>query len=645
MKTKSAENSVIHRIAMCGKRIEVSYICFAQSLARHMGVVSALALLGLLSCSTTHYRESADREAYRVIGEKSPAVPGMDPHFSIDEESAVTLDDLPVRNEAAAFLEAAGQGEVGARIVSLETALAVAVQHNRDYQNEKEAVYLQALELTLDRHNYTPIFSGKLSGTLTRTGRDVTEVSPLAQAVRDAPGIVTQIGTLTGTPGDLLAQYADLVREAGAITGLDAADTKTKSDYNVEGNAGVGLDMLLKGGGRIAVDLTSNFLRFLTGDPRASATSALAASITQPLLRGAGRKIAAERLTQSERDLLYALRGFARFRQEFAVRICSSYYGVLQDRDTVRNNYQSYQAFKTNVERERALESEGKRTRTEVSRLEQALLSNSDSWIGSITRYKQRLDQFKIDLGLSADAPIILDDSELDRLKEKGIIHPNISSEDAVTVADTSRLDLYTERDREEDMSRKVVVAANALKPQLDVLANVTIPSRGKDRLDGLDLDHSQWNAGLNVDPGLDRKAERNSYRASLIAYERAKREKDLAEDQVKLEVRDAWRSLDQAKRSYEIAIEGVKLNERRVEEQDLLAELGKATALNRVDAQNDLTQAENNRTAALVGHTIARLEFWRDMGILFIKEDGQWEEITDVQQSPNAEAAPGPAS
>jgi outer membrane protein TolC len=194
-------------------------------------------------------------------------------------------------------------------------------------------------------------------------------------------------------------------------------------------------------------------------------------------------------------------------------------------------------------------------------------------------------------------------------------------------------------------MSRKVVVAANALKPQLDVLANVTIPSRGKDRLDGLDLDHSQWNAGLNVDPGLDRKAERNSYRASLIAYERAKREKDLAEDQVKLEVRDAWRSLDQAKRSYEIAIEGVKLNERRVEEQDLLAELGKATALNRVDAQNDLTQAENNRTAALVGHTIARLEFWRDMGILFIKEDGQWEEITDVQQSPNAEAAPGPAS
>jgi outer membrane protein TolC len=276
--------------------------------------------------------------------------------------------------------------------------------------------------------------------------------------------------------------------------------------------------------------------------------------------------------------------------------------------------------------------------------LEQALLSDENSWISSIRQYKQHLDQFKIDLGLSTDAPAILDDSELDELKQQGIIHPNISTEDAVKVADVSRLDLYTERDREEDMARKVEVAANALKPQLDVIANITAPSRGNDKFEQFDFEHSKWSAGLDVDLPLDRKSERNSYRAALIAHERAKRERDLAEDTVKLEVRDAWRTLDQAKRAYEIAVEGVKLNQRRVEEQDLLAELGKATALNRVDAQNDLTQAENNRTAALVSHTIARVEFWRDMGILFIKENGQWEEVTDVQQSASAETAAAPS-
>ena len=49
---------------------------------------------------------------------------------------------------------------------------------------------------------------------------------------------------------------------------------------------------------------------------------------------------------------------------------------------------------------------------------------------------------------------------------------------------------------------------------------------------------------------------------------------------------------------------------------------------LDLVDAQNDLINSQNERTSALVSHTIARLGFWRDMGILFIKQNGQWEEL-----------------
>ena len=32
----------------------------------------------------------------------------------------------------------------------------------------------------------------------------------------------------------------------------------------------------------------------------------------------------------------------------------------------------------------------------------------------------------------------------------------------------------------------------------------------------------------------------------------------------------------------------------------------------------------------ALVAHTIARLQFWRDMGILYVKDNGQWEEVRE---------------
>ena len=69
----------------------------------------------------------------------------------------------------------------------------------------------------------------------------------------------------------------------------------------------------------------------------------------------------------------------------------------------------------------------------------------------------------------------------------------------------------------------------------------------------------------------------------------------------------------------------------RRVEEQTVRAEVGRAIAIDQVDAQNDFISAQNELTDATVRHTIARLEFWRDMGILYIKENGQWEEVNDV--------------
>ena len=139
-----------------------------------------------------------------------------------------------------------------------------------------------------------------------------------------------------------------------------------------------------------------------------------------------------------------------------------------------------------------------------------------------------------------------------------------------------------------------------------------------------------QWNAGLEVDPGLDRKAERNNYRSALISRDQAARGVEQQEDQIILQVRDSWRTLDQAQRNYEISDIGVKIAERRVEEQNLLAELGRAKAQDQVDSQNDLISSKNQRTQALVTHTIARLQFWDNLGILYVKNNGRWEEIQD---------------
>ncbi|HOF40243.1 MAG TPA: TolC family protein [Candidatus Hydrogenedentes bacterium] len=612
---------------------------------------AVLALLLVVSCSTSRYKEKADAEVYPIISEKSLEVPGSPQDFTIDQEETLSLEGLPTLESEDETLGDSAPHEAGFYILSLEKALSVAVKRSRDYQSQKESLYESALALTLQRHRFDPIFAGRFRGDYNRTTRDVLRPTDAALVARELPRILERTGELTGGTGALLNSYADVVRAAAATTGV-AGETRAHivDERSVTGSSNLGFDLLLAGGARIAVDLTSNFLRFVTGDPRVATSSTLQATVTQPLLSGAGRDVVLENLTQAERNVLYQLRSFTRYRKNFAIDIANAYYRVLQNRDAVRNNWSGYLAFQDNAKRQRALAQAGRIKVAELGRNEQAELQARDRYIASVQNYADSLDQFKIKLGLSTDAPILLDQGELELLREKGLDHPNLAPEQAIEIALVSRLDLMVARDRVEDTERKLLVAANALQPNATLVAQGRASSYGQDRFQSIDFDRAEASIGLSVDPLFDRKAERNAYRSALIDYARSVRSLEEATDLIKLDVRQAWRNLQQAQVSYQIQEIGVQLNERRVREQELLLQAGRGSAIDQVDAQNSLIASQNELTAALVQHTIARLSFWRDMGILFIKEDGQWEDITDDNYSGEAatesvEEEPSPVS
>ena len=113
----------------------------------------------LAGCSTQHYRRTADKEAYGVIARKTPLVKNMDEHFSIEQTNQLSLDGLPVAAGIETALGPDGEAEREARVISLEQALDISVHHSRIYQTQKEQLFLQALGLTLARHQFAPIFS------------------------------------------------------------------------------------------------------------------------------------------------------------------------------------------------------------------------------------------------------------------------------------------------------------------------------------------------------------------------------------------------------------------------------------------------------------------------------------------------------
>jgi outer membrane protein TolC len=557
-----------------------------------------LVVLLLPGCGTKHYRKSADEEVARIIAEKTPQVPNMDPSFTIEQTNALSLQGLPTCTQASDFLGDAGQLEKGAPIISLEKALDIAVKHSRDYQNTKEQVYLQALSLALARHQFVPLFSAQGSA---------------AYAVSTAEVQGFEVDPSTGQPR--------------AVTSDELVERNS-----VEGHGSVNANWLIRDVGRISAAFTTDFFRYLTGDPSTITTSELGATFTRPLLRNAGFKAEIENLTLAEREMLYSLRDFVRFRKQFSIDVAEAYYRVLQSRDTARNTYLALQSFSKSAARTRALVDEGRVAVAELGRLQQQELLQETSWIAAIRNYKLALDNFKIRLGLSMDTNIVLDEKEL---QELAILHPDIVVEDAIRVALFSRLDLQNLRDELGDAERAVTLAANGLLPRVDVAASASISSP-EDKRTGFalpDPKRYRWSTGLDVDLPLDQKARRNAYRAALIRQEQVARALTGAQDTIKLDIRDDLRALEQARRSYENSEVGVKLAERRVEEQELLAELGRGRAQDLVDAQKDLTAAQDQRTQTLVDHTVVRLRFWEHMGILFIKEHGTWREVSDAKE------------
>jgi outer membrane protein TolC len=455
-------------------------------------------------------------------------------------------------------------------VITLAQAIAIATKYNREYQSRKEDLYLKALDLTLTRHQ----FARQWFGT------------------------------------------------------VDARYNSNSEDENVDAGGGLGFQQLLADGARISIDIAMDWTRFLTGDPRTSLASILSAEASQPLLRGSGREIVQENLTQAERDVLYQIRSFNRYRKDFVVSIADNYYRVLEQKANVTNAENSYKRL---LESRKRLEIEveaGSARPFDVDEAEQRALNAENQWVQAQLSYERALDEFKITLSLPPDAKVELDENELKALEEIGIIEPGYGLDEAVETAFLRRLDLANSKDKVDDATRKVVVAADNLGIDLDLVGSAGVSSTPETKFERMQFHEGDYSFGLRSnDLGLDRKAERNEYRKALITLERQKRQYDLDTDRIELDVRQALRELRSEAERYRIQKIALGLAERRLETQKMLLEIGQSDVRLLLESEGALLEAQNDVIRALVSHAIAKLSFFRDIGILQVRPDGMWEQ------------------
>jgi hypothetical protein len=162
-------------------------------------------------------------------------------------------------------------------LIKLEQAVELGVFNSREFQDRREDLYLTALPVTLERFSFAAQFFA------------------VEQAVRQVAG-----------------------KGAEGTNGFPPGPT---NDWTL--NTTIGFAKLFSTGALMLFSIANQTVFEFANPPgkHTTSVSTMTLDLIQPLLRGAGRAVTLEPLTLAERDLLYEIRVFARFRKEFFVSI------------------------------------------------------------------------------------------------------------------------------------------------------------------------------------------------------------------------------------------------------------------------------------------------------------------------------------
>jgi len=537
--------------------------------------VTAVLAVGLAGCRTAdQYKAEADEQVYKAIDNKWDDAFGSKANYKISD---VEPDPNAIVRDSNVPLPP---------VLTLAQAVALATANNRDYQTQKEALYISALDLGLERHNFENQFFG------------------------------------------------------GVLSGYSANDQSGDKVVFNEGN--FGFNRLLTTGARISTHVAVSWAEILMGDRLSrGVTPILGFSVLQPLLRGSNRDIVMENLTQAERNTLYQIRAFNRYRQTFVVSVVTQYYLILQTYDSAENARKNYQTMLWLYRKTKLLTEAGRLPKFEANRAKSEALKALDTYVQQRKLYEQALDDYKLVLGVPATANFDLDPAEIQQLRTAELPYPEFTEEEAVETALQRRLDLVNVADFVIDAGRKVKVAEDALRAELNIGADIAELGRegvdigSQPRLDRggrvmidtgrPDPINDQIRAVIELDLPLERESEKNLYRKSLIALSQAKRDYELATDATTLEVRRAYRDLKEAAERYRIQQEALASAREQFQRTYAMLQYGQASSRRLIDAQGDFYAAQDAATFALVSYNVATLNFYRDAGVMRVLPDGMW--------------------
>ncbi len=303
-------------------------------------------------------------------------------------------------------------------------------------------------------------------------------------------------------------------------------------------------------------------------------------------------------LKRAEHSLQSARLNFDRQRLQLEGQVIDDYYGLVQSVRELEIEEQRLAQSRANLELAQRKFEVGLIAEVEALRLQVEMLQAEATYDQAQTNIESSRDLLRETLGLDVWAPLAID------TEVQYEIHP-IDAQSALEIGLARRTDMKRAEIFEEINALNLAETRRRNGINATFGANVSLQGRGPEVGDVSDtFERNRWGVDLQITlPLIDSGQRQASVSQARIALEQSRLTREQQRRQIIQQVRDATRRVHEAERQIDLRQAALEFAQRTYDVEQSRFELGLADSQQLLQAQGNLTQAQINALAAVIGY------------------------------------------
>jgi outer membrane protein TolC len=396
-------------------------------------------------------------------------------------------------------------------------------------------------------------------------------------------------------------------RPAGPTSAFD------DRSYFIDANAS--LDQLLPSGATASVAFTNFWSKDTLGvSTTRFAQPELSLSLSQPLLKGLGKRVTERGITTADDAMEISLAAWHQKALDTAAEARNRYLTLVKAKETLATRRASLAVAGRVHEEGEARVKAGVLAAFELQDSEFGVLQREKDLLDAELAERDAADQLRLTLNMPPGAVLELPDAAWTDV-------PDPSEEEVLETARRRRPDLAGARTALRTAEFNERISRNLALPSLSLEGSAGVAGFATEYEDAIDDVASgknpNWAVGLRFSVPLGNGAARADVAAARLKASQARARVAVLEESAGLEIRTALRALETRRKQEEVSRKGVSVAETRLASFLKRGKLGLSTTKDVLDAEANLTQARETLSAARADFQSALTSLWKSTGEL----------------------------